>query len=122
MIDESFYSIPGVDVGFSHSSAVGDRPLPAQQKRMAPPTQNKRASQYRKTGSGQDFSDPVDNLNYLADKFGAVQQQLPRPGFDRFGGLRPFEHHSVPEEIKDHFQYAGLNQDRQDHPPPDWQV
>lgn len=55
---------------------------------------------------GSDFADPVANLNHVMDRFAKPQQPV-APQFDRFGGLKPFEHHHVPEEIKDHFQYAG---------------
>ena len=66
-------------------------------------------------GGQNDFADPLDNLNYAADKFNQQPKQPQGPpGFERFGGLKPFEHHHVPEEIKDHFQYAGHAQDRSD--------
>lgn len=55
----------------------------------------------------QNFSDPVENLNFVAERFGGQNSrpQQVHPNHERFGGLRPFEHHHVPEEIKDHFQY-----------------
>ena len=56
-----------------------------------------------------DFSDPADHLAYMANKFGPPPQQPKPPGIDRFGGLKPFEHHHIPEEMKDHFSYAGHN-------------
>jgi len=94
MVDESLYNLPGV------SPKVPDRdnrPLPSQKR----PSQ-KQGGNSRKSG-GQDFSDPVEILNNVADKFTQPQAPPKPPGFDRFGGLRPFEHHSVPEEMKDHF-------------------
>jgi hypothetical protein len=53
----------------------------------------------------------------VAQKFSKPKERNQQPEFNRFGGLKPFEHHHVPDTVKDHFQYAGHQNDRQDQPP-----
>ena len=85
-------------------SAAGNVHKPSRQSRKgAGPPQNQG---YGGQGAGShDFSDPNDYLNHITDRFGggAAQNNPPQAKHDRFGGLKPFEHHHVPEEIKDHF-------------------
>lgn len=52
------------------------------------------------------MDDPPEN--FMVDK--PNKQQKRAPDWDRFGGLEPFQHHHVPEENKDDFQYAGHQQ------------
>ena len=126
MVDESVYKVPG-QAGFENNR--DDRPIPTN-KRMggpvakgpAPARGTKRQSSGPSGYANMDFQDPVNALNNAAQRF--EQPQQPKaPGMDRFGGLKPFEIHHIPEEMKDHFAYQGhAQQDGQDHPPPDWHM
>ena len=83
MVDESLYQIPGQEgVGNINRN---DRPLPTSQKRQGPggaahqkaPSRGSGYGSKRTAsgfggggGQGQDFSDPVEYMNHVADKFG----------------------------------------------------
>mmetsp|Transcript_46449 Transcript_46449/g.61525 ORF Transcript_46449/g.61525 Transcript_46449/m.61525 type:complete len:89 (+) Transcript_46449:357-623(+) len=87
--------------------ARDERPLPNRGRGGAGPAKRnpprRGASGAAPYGNEQNFSDPIENLNYVADKFNQQPEQQKPPGFQRFGGLAPFEHHKVPEEHKDLF-------------------